>query len=298
MNLGKTQIGLALVLALGLLASSIEAAQDGEAVRVASLVGRATVERADGSSAVDAGTTFQAGDVLRVASGSRATVRFVDESTLSLIGPSTLCFKELAPDGRRVLLESGVVSEAYMQGVALEVQTPYDVSLVLQNATGFARVAPGSAVAFQKQDGDLAQVFHQGELRDLTGTWTLNVREGDVTTGAVANLAGESAGPMRRVVLGGRTIAWAPPADFKVETRSEGGLRLTYTGSDFGVVKVGPHSTLFFLSQDQSITFDENGNVVQFDGISHVYHPLFDVNPYDEPVENAADASVSNPSRR
>ena len=86
--------------------------------------------------------------------------------------------------------------------------------------------------------------------------------------------------------------------DFKFE-QSGGKTKLTYVGDDYGVVKVGPHSTVFFLSNGESITFDENGDVIQFNGISHIYHPLNNPTPdYDEPVENASDASVSTPGRR
>jgi hypothetical protein len=208
-------------------------------------------------------------------------------------------FVELNADARRVLLRSGVISEAYMRGVAIEIETPYDGALVLQNATGFARVRLGDRVSFQKLDGDLAQVFHQGRLQPLDGGWTLNVRSGELSAGAMAGAgAGGETASMRRMVLGGRQISWGPPEDFKFEQEA-GDTRLTYLGDDYGVVKVGPHSTVFFLATGESITFDKDGNVTKFTGVTHIYHQLNPALPaYNEPVKDASDASVSNPGRR
>jgi hypothetical protein len=268
-----------------------------ESASVASVAGRATVERGGDVSRVNAATVFEAGDVVRVASGSRLTIRFTDAATMALAGPAEVQFLELNPDAHRVMLRSGIVTESYGRGVASEIQTPYDASLVLQNATGFANVRPGDRVVFQKTDGDLAQVYHQGRLQGLSGGWNLNVRSGDPATGAVAGMATRTAN-MRRFTLNNREIAFGPPEDFTVVTNADGGVRLTYNGDDFGVVKVGPHSTIFFLSNGESIEFDANGNVISFNGISHIYHPLTDVIFYDEPVENAADASISGPGRR
>ena len=103
---------------------------------------------------------------------------------------------------------------------------------------------------------------------------------------------------MRRFSLNNREIHFGPPEDFEVQRSNDGGVRLTYNGNDYGVVKVGPHSTVFFLANGESITFDKHGNVTQYDGISHIYHPLTDVIFYEEPVENATDASISSPGRR
>lgn len=278
----------------------MEVRDSAEHAGVSAVVGRATLDSAGESARVNAGTRFKAGDVVRVASGSRLSVVFDDQATMALVGPAELQFIEINKDARRVLLRSGVVSEAYMQGVAAEIATPYDGSLVLQNATGFARVRLGDRVSFQKLDGDLAQVFHQGRLQPLDGGWTLNVRSGELETGAMANAAGaegDVAG-LRRIVLGGRQIAWGPPDDFRFEQDARG-TRLTYLGDDYGVVKVGPHSTVFFLSTGDTIEFDENGNVTRFTGVTHIYHPLNGALPdYEEPVENSADASVSGPGRR
>jgi len=276
----------------------VELTPSTETASVASVAGRATVERGGDVARVNAATVFEAGDVVRVASGSRLTIRYVDGSSIALSGPAELQFVEMNPDAYRVMLRSGVISESYSRGVATEVQTPYDASLVLQNSTGYARVRPGDRVAFQKLDGDLAQVYHQERFQDLSGGWTLNVRSGDLSTGAVGMGAGTSPANMRRFSLNGREIAYGPPEDFVVEVRSSGGVRLAYNGDDYGVVKVGPHSTVFFLAGGEAIEFDENGNVVAYDGISHIYHPLTDVIFYDEPVENAADASISGPGRR
>ena len=278
----------------------MEIRESSEQAGVAAVVGRATLESDGESARINAGTRFKAGDVVRVASGSRLSVVFDDEATMSLVGPAEAQFIELNKDARRILLRSGVVSEAYMRGVAAEIATPYDGALVLQNATGFARVRLGDRVSFQKLDGDLAQVFHQERLQPLDGGWTLNVRSGELESGAMANAAGadDGAANMRRIVLGGRQIAWGPPEDFRFEQDSRG-TRLTYLGDDYGVVKVGPHSTVFFLSTGDTIEFDQDGNVTRFTGVTHIYHPLNGVLPdYEEPVENSADASVSGPGRR
>ncbi len=273
--------------------------ESSERASVASVVGRATLASGEDVSRVNAATVFSAGDLVTVASGGQVSIRFEDGATALLGGPAELLFVELNPDARRIKLRSGVITEVYGRGVATEIQTPYDASLVLQNATGYARVRPGDRVAFQKIDGDLAQVYHAERYQDLTGGWTLNVRSGDLSTGAVASMGGMNRGTsMRRFTLNQREIAFGPPEDFKVETRSSGGVRLTYNGDDYGVVKVGPHSTVFFLANGQSIEFDQNGDVISYDGISHIYHPLTDVIFYDEPVENAADASISGPGRR
>ena len=278
---------------------SVPVIESSEKAKVASVVGRATIESGEDVSRVNAATVFSAGDVVRVASGGQVSIRFEDGATALLGGPAELLFVELNPDARRIRLRSGVITEVFGRGVATEIQTPYDASLVLQNASGYARVRPGDRVAFQKINGDLAQVYHEERYQDLTGGWTLNVRSGDLSTGAVANRGGVGGGAsMRRFTLNEREIAFGPPEDFKVETRSSGGVRLTYNGDDYGVVKVGPHSTVFFLANGQSIEFDKNGDVISYDGISHIYHPLTDVIFYDESVENAADASISGPGRR
>jgi len=286
--------------AAGAPSTRVEIRDSSEDAGVAAVVGRVTVESGGESSRVNAGTRFRAGDVVRVASGSRLSVEFPDRATIALVGPAEMQFVELNPDARRVLLRSGVVSEAYMRGVALEIETPYDGALVLQNATGFARVALGDRVSFQKLDGELAQVFHQGQLRGLEGGWTLNVRAGELEGGALANAAGPEGdmARMRRIVLGGRQISWGPPADFNFE-QVNGRTKLTYVGDDYGVVKVGPHSTVFFLAPGEVIVFDANGNVIFFNGITHIYRRLNDPFPaYDEPVQDASDASISNPGKR
>ena len=246
---------------------------------------------------MNAGTRFKPGDVVRVASGGRLVLRFADGAFLSMVGPAEMQLVQLSGSGRRVMLRSGVVSEAFVRGVAVEVQTPYDASLVLQNATGFARVAPGDRVSFQKLDGDLAAVYHAGKMQDLSGGWTLNVRSGGVSGvsdgGATAAVRGDT-GVLQ---IGGRNVAYTPKNDFQVEMRGDGGAKLTYEGGDFGTVQLGADS-VFFLANGDFIEIDGNGSVVNFTGISHIYHPLGDAIFYDEPVENAADASVSTPGRR
>ncbi len=303
-RLGSLRAGLlaAFVAAAGALALVGSAhAASAENAAAGSQSGKANVESGGKTTPVGATTKFSEGDILWVASGSRLTVTLADGATLALVGPTKLEFVELAPKGRRVRLHSGVISEAYTRGVAVEVQTPYDVSLVLQNATGFARVAPGTRVSFEYRDGDFAKIWMWGEQRyqELRGAWTMNVREGDPKTGDVATTArGDATRDMATLMIGDRPIAYGPQREFKVERTGDGGARLTYIGKDIGLVQIGSQCTLVFLAPGDSITFDGNGNVIQNDGISHIYHPFDDLLPYDEPVENAADASVSRPGRR
>jgi hypothetical protein len=80
---------------------------------------------------------------------------------------------------------------------------------------------------------------------------------------------------------------------------ADAGLVLCFRGAadEFGVVEVGRY-TILFLADGQCVEFDRFGNVVKFDGISHLYHPLSDAVFFDEPVENAVEASPAFAKRR
>lgn len=252
-------------------------------------------------------TALKEGDVLRLgAATDRATIAFADGATVQLVGPAQIQLVADRPEGRRVKLLSGSVTEAYVLGIAVEIQTPSDASFVLQNATGFARVSPGDRVTFQRRDGAYARV-HQGETAyDLKNDpWSLNLRS--TSAGGPAE---PPAGDTRRVamvgndrgqfVLGFRTIAFEPVSRFGKTDLPEGGVRLCFRSKDpdeVGVVYVGDHTILFFYDGD-CVEFDKYGNVTQFDGISHIYGPLTEPFVWDEPVENSADVSISRSSRR
>ena len=305
----------ALAATLGLiLAVSIAAAGAVEVAKPRSPSGTSVLTRNGQVADVGSSTQFQEGDIVRVPSDGRLTVEFADGASLTLIGPAALRFGQMDQNGRRVVLGSGVISEAVVRGVALEIQAPdpYDTSFVLQNSRGFARVNPGDSVVFQKYEGNFAKVWRGGKYSELGEVaWSLNVRDGTVASGLKRSpaSAGSAAGrndplkeeqlenDMVRVHLGLKTITFRPASCFKRQRTAEGGFLLTYQCEDgFGSVIIGRDTTLF-VANGQSVEFDANGDVIRFDGISHIYHPLTDPVFYDEPIENAADASPSYSKR-
>jgi hypothetical protein len=283
-----------------------------EVAKARSTAGTSVVTRGGKSENVSSSTQFQEGDTLRVPAGATLTVEFGDQSSLTLVGPANLRFGPMSADGRRVVLGSGVISEVTVLGVALEIQAPdpYDTSFVLQNARGFARVNPGDKVVFQKLEGQYARVWRGGQSSDLgESAWLLNVRDNTVSPSSTtihapeapsnevvgAPISEQKVGPdTAKVVIGQHVIAFHPEQYFKRTPRPNGGLTLTFLSKDveWGIVEIGFDTTLY-LADGQSVTFDEYGNVTNFDGIAHIYHPLDDAIYSDEPIENAADASPS-----
>lgn len=266
---------------------------------------RVDVRTTGAASVTGGGGATDAGKVVRLRDASaRATLSFADGATVEVVGPAVVQVVEVTPTGRRIMLVSGIVSEARVAGIALEIQTPEDASLVLQNATGFARVAPRERITFQRKDGEYARVHHAGSAYDLRNSpWTVNLRA-PTSTGPVASpeptrgVLEKLPGDRARIRLGDRVVVVEPASGFKKTDLSGGGVRFCYEGKDdFGVVYVGS-DTVLFLGPGECVDFDVNGNVTRFDGISHIYHPLDDQVPYDEPVEDAADASISRSSRR
>jgi hypothetical protein len=282
-------------------------------VRTNGLTGTPTVIRAGRANPIAAATQFEEGDIVRVPEGSRLTVEFADGATLALAGaPTTLLrFGPLNPTGRVVVLGSGVITDATVRGVAMEIQAPdpYDASIVLQNARAFARVDPGESVVFQKNEGVYAKVWYAGQSSDLGDVaWRLNARDRLVAGGPGRPVPVSRPGrwdeePVApdgvRMHVAGKTIVYHPASKFSKERTDRGGLLLCFRGADdeWGVVELGFETTLY-LAKGQCVEFDENGDVIRFDGISHVYHPLFDTIFNEEPVENAADASPSFGRRR
>ncbi len=283
------------------------------------------------------GKSYGAGDTLRVGAGSNQSVSFGDGTTMNVVGPAELGFVQMDSSGHRVMLRSGTAT-ASVSAVALEIQTPADASLVLQNATGMARVSGGN-VSFQKTGGDYAQVWNGSAFRPLSGSWSNSAGAAPVRTAPVrsapsraaapavtrstggggsrearireleaevsrlrgeldnARAAGYSGKPGKSMVIGDKVITYRPSDDFKVEKMSDGGAKLTYDGADFGVVTVGQETNMF-LWLDESVTFDGNGDVVAFTGVSHLYDPLSTFFMWDNPIENGSDASPSRPGIR
>jgi hypothetical protein len=310
-------IGVRRVVAAAIALALVAVVAVGGAVEVAkarSTAGTSTVSRDGQSSPVSGTTQFQEGDVLRVPSDAdRLTVEFSDGSSMSLVGPATLRFGEMSASGRRVVLASGVITEATARGVALEIQAPqpYDASMVLQNSRGFARINPGDRVKFQKLEGNFAKVWSGGQFIDLGDTaWEMNVRSDAAVANptprrpsrAASNSSGQSPfieveplpNDTARMTNGSKSVSFHPASKFTRERTDGNGVRLCYQGGDaeFGVVEIGINTTLF-LADGECVEFDANGDVIRFEGIAHVYHPLTDALMFDEPIENAIDASPS-----
>lgn len=295
MLVAPTRLLVALLLTLSLVAGAALAAP-AETAKPSSLDGRVTLNK---STRVGPKTEFKEGDQISVSPGARMTIRLPDGAELDLVGPAQLEILQLHPEGNRVKLVSGYISSAYVKGVALEIQTPYGPSLVLQNSTARARVAPGDKVLFQRIEGSYLKVYENINAtslksEDLTTTWTKSLRgssaapvEGDDP------LADDSA----RIKLGERYVTYSPASQFSKEDRAEGVTRLTYNGDGYGRVDVGI-GTVLFVAPGEFVDFDANGDVVGFSGISHIYHPIDEFAFYDEPIENAADASIADPRRR
>ena len=289
---------LVCAIAVGFLAATTSAATDPAHVDVRT-TGSVRVQPAKAGSSI--------GQVIRLADDrARATLEFSDGSTVQIVGPAVVQIVDANAAGRRIQLVDGVISEARVRGIALEVQTPYDASFVLQNATGFARVVGRERVTFQRRDGEYARVHSAGVAYDLKTTpWSLNLRQPSTTAPAQPSQAVQRAPefvmmPHDRAstMLGGRVIVIEPASQFKRTDLPGGDLRLCYQGKDgFGVVYVGT-DTVLFLAPRECVEFDPFGNVIAFEGISHMYHPLSEELPYEESVENAADVSISRSTRR
>lgn len=251
-----------------------------------------------------------AGAVIRLRDeGGRVTLTHTDGGAVQVIGPATVRVLEVSDAGWRIQLVGGTVSEARVLGVPLEIQSPHDASFVLQNATGFASVT-SDRVVFQRRDGDYARVHHAGATHDLrSDPWQLPLRNAPaagragVTRTAPPPVPDTNRGPepigndRDRYVLGSRVVVVEPASTVKRTDLADGAKRFCNQGRDWAVVYVGT-DTVLFLAPGDCVTFDRNGYVVAFDGISHIYHPLSEELPYDEPVENAADASISRSKAR
>ncbi len=269
--------------------------------------GTSMLTRGSQTTAVSSSTQFQEGDVVRVPTDGRLTIEFEDGSTVSTVGPTSLRMGSMDAKGRRIVLASGVVSEAKVKGVALEIQAPnpYDASFVLQNARGFARVNPGDRIVFQKLEGAFAKVWRGGAWTELGGEpWMLNLREAAPgrPSAPPAPGTGKALGPgnpqdmgngASRFVLGERSITYYPASQFTVTALQNGGASMTFHGASdaYGVVEVG-RDTVFFLADGETVEFNQNGDAERFDGISHMY-PLF-----DQPIESPAELSPSLSKKR
>lgn len=275
--------------------------------------GSATVTRDGRTSPVAGSTQFQEGDIVRVPTDGRLTIEFADGASLAMVGPAGLRFGPMDPKvGRRVVLGSGVITEASIRGIAIEIQapTPYDCSMVLQNARAFARVNPGESVQFQKLEGVYAKAYLGDKPTDLgQNAWLYNVRDGAVAMGGLPpGRDARAGGPIKeeiladgsaRMLIGGRWIVFRPQASFRREKTARGGLLLCFDGGEdeWGTVDVGRETTLY-LARGNCVEFDANGDVVRFDGVAHLYEPIFDTIMEHDPIENAVDASPSYSKKR
>jgi hypothetical protein len=296
-----------MVLALAVTAAVASGAA-GESAKARNSAGTSTITHAGQTSKVTDSTKIEEGDIIRVPADARMTIEYADGSTMTVVGPASMRQGENTPKGRRLVLASGTISEATIYGVAVEIQAPnpYDASMVLQNARGFGRVNPGDRITFEKLEGNFAKVWRDNKYTDLgANSWTLNTRDGTVTSGPPT---AARRGPSKeqpagtdgvKVTLNGREIVFHPASSFTRETTAEGGLNLTYNGAadSFGVVEVGLETTMF-VAPGQSVDFDANGDVTRSDGISQGYNRLFAPFLWDEPIENAIDASPQFPHDR
>jgi hypothetical protein len=293
-------------LALAVPAAAAAAAAP-EVAKARTTSGASTITHAGQTAKVNDSTQFQDGDIIRVSENSRMTVEYGDGSSLAIVGPAAIRFGQINPKGRRLVLASGTISEATIYGIAVEIQAPnpYDASLVLQNARGFARVSPGDRITFEKLEGAFGKVWRGEKYTELgANSWTLNARDGSVSSGPPGAGSARSGRPRGvgkeqqlandtiRVIVGDREVVFHPASSFGREATADGGLKLTFQGAadSWGVVEVGLETTLF-VAPGQFVEFAGNGDVVRFDGISHGYGRLFAPIMWDEPIENAIDAS-------
>jgi hypothetical protein len=289
----------------------------GETAKPRSTAGTSTVTRDGKTTDVGTSTQFQEKDVVRVPADGRLTIEFADASSVSLVGPATVNLAEMSEKGRRLVLHSGVIAEAVVRGVAMEIQapSPNDASLVLQNARGAARVNPGDKIVFHKLEGKYAKVWRANKDSDLGETpWLLNVRSGSASeaapsrpaAGAEAAAAGAASGKKapfveksmshdRAVITNGvKSIVFHPASAFTRERTQDGGFKLTMQGDDgeWGVVEIGLETTMF-VGQGQTVEFDSDGRVTRFSGVSHGYRPLMGAIYHADPIQDASDASPS-----
>jgi len=311
--------GVTAALWLGLWAGGATVvAAPAEVAKTRSPAGTSTFTRDGKTADIGPTTELRQLDVVRVPDNGRLTIEYADKSTVTLVGPATVGLGEMSEEGRRMMLHSGVVSEAKVKGTALEIQAPdpNNASLVLQDASGFARVNPGDKIVFQKIAGAYAKAWKDGKDSDLgESQWVMNIRSGAAasaipqTQPASAAPAGAAADPNkpksfvemkmdgdRAVITNGvKPIVFYPASAFTRERTSDGqGFRVTFTGpeGDYGVVEIGRETTMFVASGEY-VEFDASGNVVRSNGISYHYHPLFDALHNVDPVRDGTDASPS-----
>ncbi len=310
--------GLRRVLAAALCVGVIAAAASAGAVEVAkpgTTSGTSTITRGGKVTDVGPSTQFQEKDVVRVESNARLTIEFADGASITMIGPATLVLGQMNAAGRRVELVSGVVTEASVRGIALEIQAPdpNDCSLVLQNARAQARVNPNDKIVFHKLEGVYAKAWRNGHDTDLgDAPWQLDVRRGTTSpeppppprsSGTPGDRGQGGAGRQpfieksmdadHAVITNGvKAIVFHPASKFTRERTTDGGFRICFQGTadEFGEVEIGRETTIF-LGQGQCIEFDGDGNVVRTDGIVHEYRPLFDALYSADPISDATDAS-------
>ena len=282
--------------AIAVLLAAAHGAEE-ESAKPRNTSGVSTVWRDGKTTNVGSSTQFTQGDIVRLAEGSRLTVEYQDGASISLVGPAAMRFGQMDSQGRRVVLGSGAASEVDVKGIALEIQAPnpYDASVVLQNAKGFARVSPGDRIVFQRMGGSFGKVWRENHYIELgSEPWTLNIRDG----GRLDHRERIVGDDVVEVTVGGVTVTFQPASQYQRTWNDDGSLGLSYKGAEgFGQVDVGDETSMYVF-EGQSIAFDKNGDITEFSGTSHLNRPLFTPIQNDDPVENAADASPSLSRRR
>jgi hypothetical protein len=315
-RVAMTGFALTLVAAAALAAAA-------ETAKARQISGISTFTHGGQSANVSGSTQFQEKDVVRVPPDGRLTVEFADGSYITIVGPATLSFGALNGDGRHVRLASGVITEANVRGVALEIQGPdgVDASLILQNAVGYARVVPGDRIIFQKKEGGAgnayAKLWRGQKLTDVgESAWTLSVRDNVVSAppaGPAKSAAQKVAAkwtasfPIHEwkdhpsggmLVFGGlRAVYFTPVKQFNGADTERGGVRLTFVASagpdEWGLVQV--LGTRMFLADGDWVEFDGDGELIAKSPgvITRVDTGLFDAVLTDESVKDATDASAT-----
>jgi hypothetical protein len=289
MRARSLKFGLALGLGIALLAGDAFAA---EIARPQAISGRVTVNK---GARVGPDTQLKQGDSIEVASGARITIAFEDGCQLDVAGPAKLELTEIGEGGRKVKLVSGMITQAFVRGIALGIMTDYGAELVLQNATAAARVAPGDRLTFSRRDGSYLKVYEGTASQDLKTEWSKSLRAPGAKP--ARKPGAKTATKWARFTLGNRAITYQPASAFTKEDLEGGGTKLTYNGDDYGRVDIGI-GTVLFLGNGESVVLDGTGHVTRFDGVAHVYHPIDEFSWYEEPIENVSDASVAYPRGR
>lgn len=132
---------------------------------IASRSAGATLTRDGLDTPLEVDAAVGTGDVVRLPADGRADLEFDDGGGLWLVGPAGFSVGEMSAKGRRVMFGSGSISRAKAGKVAVEIQTPRGVNLVLQNCVATASIDKSGRVEFRRLGPGLAKVWHETENR-------------------------------------------------------------------------------------------------------------------------------------